>query len=519
MRARAEGGWAVGWRTRSFVSLVLVFFLAGTVAPAGAWGAVTLTWERDWGSDGSADGQFHYPSDVAADKWGYVYVAGGENGDNRVQMFNANGGFIKSVTVADSKPRAVATDRWGTVYVAEKGLGATIRLYNPRLYSQIGTVQESADEIFNPLNVAVALDGTLYCAENGLAIQRWRYRGFSGQWSPLGTMTVGLGVSDDGVVLTTTDITAGIIQSVITYDPAGAYLDDWGGFGTGPGQFKRPYDVGSDPQGNVYVVESEGSRGQVFAPDGAYLTTFGSSGTGNGQFLSPYGIAVGRDRTVYVVSQVLHRVSKWNVSVPTRSAQVSGTDRIKTAIAAAEKAYPDGAMTVVLATASNWPDALGGAALAGTVKGPLLLTYKDSLPAEVAAEIVKLKARHVYVLGGTAAVSNKVYTDAVKLTIDKSGARLWGSNRYLTANDIAEEVIALKNMPGGGGYDGTAFVCTGADFPDALAVAPVAAANGWPIFLTEPNRLTPSVEAAMKADDVSHGYLTAGSSAFSPPMR
>ncbi|MCE5203596.1 MAG: hypothetical protein LLG24_05240, partial [Actinomycetia bacterium] len=40
---------------------------------------------------------------------------------------------------------------------------------------------------------------------------------------------------------------------------------------------------------------------------------------------------------------------------------IAGDDRIQTAILAAETAFPSGADTVVIATAFNWPDALGGA--------------------------------------------------------------------------------------------------------------------------------------------------------------
>ncbi|MCE5190560.1 MAG: cell wall-binding repeat-containing protein, partial [Actinomycetia bacterium] len=51
---------------------------------------------------------------------------------------------------------------------------------------------------------------------------------------------------------------------------------------------------------------------------------------------------------------------------------VQGTDRYLTAVEASKKF--GSAATVVVATGETFPDALGGAALAGAVNGPLLLT-------------------------------------------------------------------------------------------------------------------------------------------------
>ncbi|MGB4593482.1 MAG: cell wall-binding repeat-containing protein [Coriobacteriia bacterium] len=513
-------------RGNKVLGVVLCTALIVAVMPAHALATVSITWERNWGTPGLGNGQFDFPPDVTTDKWGNVYVAGGESGDHRIQMFDANGAFVKSIgstaiTPTEGplyRPRSVATDRWGTIYAGDKmsssAASSTIWMFNPLLYSTIGTFQETSDnEILNPLNIAVGLDGTLYSAEGGDMVQSWRYRSPSTWWTPAGSPTVGLAVTQDGNVLTTTDLAYGIMDSVVTYDAWGLYLDSWGGSGTGPGQFNRPYDVGADPLGNVYTIESAGARGQVFTADGTHLVTFGGGyGSGDTQFASSYGIAVGLDRTVYIADSDNDRISKWTVTVPTEATQVAGSDRISTAIEASKRAYPDGAMTVTLATSANWPDALGGAALAGASRGPLLLTSKDTLPAAVAAEITRLGAQHVYVLGGSGVISNSVYAAAVALIPGGSGGRLGGDNRYETANQIAEEVVRIKNAQSG--YDGTAFVCTGANFPDALSVAPIASANGWPIYLSGPGALTPSVRMAMIDNGSNHGYIIGGTSAL-----
>lgn len=501
-------------RTTRLLALAIVLAMLLSMTPAVAVGAVSVAWERTWGSLGLLDGQFTSPPDVAVDKWGNVYVAGGENNDNRIQMFTADGVFVRSVgdtgtpnTGIIRTPRAVATDRWGTIYIAEKETGAAnVRLFNPLLYSEIGTFQESiANEITGPNNIAVGLDGTTYLTENGTHVQRWRKRSFIDQWASPGLSVIGVGVTQDGTVLTTTDITSGITNSVITYSFAGILKSNWGGAGTAPGQFQRPYDVGADPLGNVYVIESQGNRGQVFTPGGAHLTTFGSGGSGAAQFGGPYGLAVGLDRTLYVADTLQNRISKWNVTVATESTQVAGDSRYATAVEASKRAFPDGAKRVVIATGENWPDALGGAALAGAVDAPLLLTPKNALPAAVHDEIIRLNAVGAYILGSEDAVSKAVYDAVDDLMILAPPERLGGSDRYATANLIAAEtVIQVEDKKG---YDGTAFVATGANFPDALAASPIAAANGWPIYLTPKTALPDAVKTAMVANGSNHGYI------------
>jgi subtilisin family serine protease/putative cell wall-binding protein len=161
--------------------------------------------------------------------------------------------------------------------------------------------------------------------------------------------------------------------------------------------------------------------------------------------------------------------------------RVSGSDRWSTAVAASEKAFPDGADTVVIATGRNWPDALGGTALAGVVDGPILLTDTMIAPWMVIDELERLGASKAYVLGGTSAVSADVVGQLVAVMGPGSVERLSGDDRYETAAAIADEVIALHPY-----YDGTVLVATGANYPDALAAAPIATHRGWPIALADP---------------------------------
>ncbi len=179
---------------------------------------------------------------------------------------------------------------------------------------------------------------------------------------------------------------------------------------------------------------------------------------------------------------------------------IAGPDRFSTAVEASLEAYPNGldpagAQTVVIATGRNWPDALGGSALAGALDGPLLLTEPGALPTVITDEIGRLGAEKAIILGGEAAVSPAVAAALAK-TLDVE--RIAGNDRYQTADKVASRVISTL----GGAYDGTAFVGTGGNFPDALGASPLAAANGWPLFLAHPTAgLSAGTKAAMAGVD------------------
>ncbi len=196
---------------------------------------------------------------------------------------------------------------------------------------------------------------------------------------------------------------------------------------------------------------------------------------------------------------------------------VEGPNRYATAIAASQKAFPSGSEYVIVATGMNWPDALGGSALAGALGAPILLTSQSSLPAEVRSEIVRLGATKAIVLGGTPAVSAAV-AGQIDAIAGVSVERIAGANRYDTANLVAGRTIAV--MRAGTGYDGTAFVATGVNFPDALGASPLAARRGWPIYLANPAQgANAGLVAVMRAAGVTDAILLGGTNVVADSVR
>lgn len=170
------------------------------------------------------------------------------------------------------------------------------------------------------------------------------------------------------------------------------------------------------------------------------------------------------------------------VSAATTYVNLAGTDRIGTALEVSQATFADGSVdTVVLASAANWPDALVGSSLAGAHGAPILLTYPDVVTSDVLAEVQRLGASKAVILGGTGAIGESVAATLESELGSGSVQRIGGLDRYATARLVAQETISIT----GDAYDGTAFVATGLNFPDALGAGPLAAANGWPIFLAQ----------------------------------
>lgn len=91
--------------------------------------------------------------------------------------------------------------------------------------------------------------------------------------------------------------------------------------------------------------------------------------------------------------------------------RLAGTNRYETAARIAAAKFPKSASSVVLATGSEFPDALAGGAAASTIPAPLLLTKPKSIPAATRAQIDRLSPDQVVVLGGTSAISKRVTDD------------------------------------------------------------------------------------------------------------
>ncbi len=191
--------------------------------------------------------------------------------------------------------------------------------------------------------------------------------------------------------------------------------------------------------------------------------------------------------------------------------RIAGANRFATA-AEISKASFKTANTVVLAYGLNYADALAGVTLANKLNAPILLTYTAKLPDETQAEIKRLGAKKVIILGGTGAISKDV-----EESLKKSGLtteRYAGTTRFGTATAIAEK---LNDKPT------DVFFVYAFNYADALSVSTVAALKNAPIIYLKTNGDLDNDTAdylakLKKAGSVKNAYVIGGEGVISKDM-
>ena len=63
-----------------------------------------------------------------------------------------------------------------------------------------------------------------------------------------------------------------------------------------------------------------------------------------------------------------------------------------------------------MASGQNFPDALAGAALAGSKNAPVLLVRSNGIPGATASALTQLQPKKIVILGGTVSVNDQVAT-------------------------------------------------------------------------------------------------------------
>jgi DNA-binding beta-propeller fold protein YncE len=200
---------------------------------------------REFGEYGEGDGQFTWPSSIALDDQGNVYVS--DEWLNRISIFDKDGKFL---------------GKWGK---AGSGDG----------------------ELNRPSGLAISNGVLLVSDTRNHRIQKFTLDGkYQGQFGSFGNgpgqlnMPWGLGLDADGNIYVA-DWRNDRIQK---FSSEGQWLASFGQSGSGIGQFNRPSGVCVDRDGEIYVADRQNDRVQVLAPSGRFITRF----TGDHQ-LSKWG--------------------------------------------------------------------------------------------------------------------------------------------------------------------------------------------------------------------------------------
>lgn len=171
--------------------------------------------------------------------------------------------------------------------------------------------------------------------------------------------------------------------------------------------------------------------------------------------------------------------------------RLAGRDRVETSVAVARAAFPQAPVVLLVRgfaaaePTQGFADALAVGAWAAEQGWPTLLTRTDRLPAAVANHLRAAGTRQVYVVGGTAAVSDGVVSGLRDLGINVT--RVAGADRAGTALAVAKHRGAATVDDAGGLLllDGSG---AGAWAP-GVASAAYAAGEGLQVILAAPDGL------------------------------
>jgi DNA-binding beta-propeller fold protein YncE len=195
----------------------------------------------DFGSYGKDDGQFIWPTDIALDSEGNVYVS--DEHLQRISVFDKNVKFVKKWGMQGSEPGQISGpsgiefDADDNLYIADH-LNNRIQKFTKggEFISAFGSEGNGEGQFNLPWGLKVAPSGDIYVAD-------WR---------------------NDRIQRFTSD---------------GEFVAAYGQSGNGDGQFNRPASVEVDEQGYVYVADWGNERVQVLDPDGGFVQTLKGQAT------------------------------------------------------------------------------------------------------------------------------------------------------------------------------------------------------------------------------------------------
>lgn len=180
-----------------------------------------------WGGNGSGNGQFSSPLNIAVDGDNNVYVT--DSGLDRVQKFTATGTYITQWGSAGTgngqfdTPMGIAV-HGDLVYVADTQ-NHRVQVFSTagEYLDQFGSFGSGDGQFSGPVGIAVDSAGYIYITDTG----------------------------NDRVQIFTAE---------------GDYVLQFGEAGSNDGQLNTPFGISVAANGNVYVADSGNKRVQIFAP-------------------------------------------------------------------------------------------------------------------------------------------------------------------------------------------------------------------------------------------------------------
>ena len=201
----------------------------------------------------AADGKFDYISAIDVDSDDNVYVS--DRNFGRIQKFDNDGNYILDMDLASSPAQGVAVDGNNDIY-AINGSGR-IEKFNAN-----GTLLQTWSNS-NGTNVAIDSNNNVYVTRyNNNDIQVFDSNGSLQDTISLGYQPFGIHVDNNDLLLVSDNY-----SRIRQYQLDGTYIQVWGSYGTGTGEFRYSKGIATTSTNEIYVSDYYNHRIQSIAGD------------------------------------------------------------------------------------------------------------------------------------------------------------------------------------------------------------------------------------------------------------
>lgn len=110
---------------------------------------------------------------------------------------------------------------------------------------------------------------------------------------------------------------------VQVYDFNGSYIFSWGSGGENAGEFNNPTDIAIDMTGRIFIADTGNKRVQVFNAVGQYITSIGDPSVDSIKLQEPTAVSVDDFGFLYIADKGTGSISKFNTSGDNPAIQLS----------------------------------------------------------------------------------------------------------------------------------------------------------------------------------------------------
>lgn len=250
-----------------------------------------------WGSHPKAPGNFSDPRSVVITPDSKVIVA--ERDNDRIQVFNIEGTFLKAVDVV-RQPRGLTLDKSGNLFLLREF--RFIEAYTPdfELFKSF-ELDDSANDlaIDTENNIFISRSYSITkMSPDGVVLTKWDY--------PEDSWVYAIEVLNNELYVSIRYL------GIHVYDLNGMFIRRFG-----EDLLREPAGMDMDEEGYFYVTESEWypSSVVVFDPNGNFVEKIGKLGSGPNNFQVPVDVAV-KNGYLVVVDSRNHRVQTFTKGFP-----------------------------------------------------------------------------------------------------------------------------------------------------------------------------------------------------------